>query len=103
MKCALMDAQARLSPVLLDESTLKEYIGEYGERRIEIETDSLVYQKEGNPVYELSPMAKDTFSFVDTSMFYVRVKFERDKSGAVTKIILLYDTGQKDEFKKTGE
>jgi hypothetical protein len=48
-------------------------------------------------------MTKDLFSFVDKSMFYVRVKFERDESGAVNKIVLLYDTGQKEEFQKTGE
>ncbi len=78
-------------------------IGEYGERRIKVEKDSLVYHKKGNPAYELAPMAKDTFSFVDESMFYVRVRFERDKSGAVNKIFLLYDAGQKDEFQKTGE
>lgn len=103
MEWALMDAQARLNPVALDESALKEYVGEYGERRIKVEKGSLVYHKKGNPAYELAPMAKDTFSFVDESMFYVRVRFERDKSGAVTKIFLLYDTGQKDEFQKTGE
>jgi hypothetical protein len=103
MEWALMDVQARLNLVALDESALKEYVGEYGERRIKVEKDCLVYRKEGNPAYELSPMAKDTFSFVDKSMFYVRVRFERDESGAVNKIILMYDTGQNDEFQKTGE
>jgi hypothetical protein len=43
------------------------------------------------------------FSFIDKSMFYVRVKFVRDASGAVNKIILIYDTGQIDEIEKTGE
>jgi hypothetical protein len=58
-----------------------------------------------NPVYtyELSPMAKDTFSFLDKSIFNARAMFERDESSAVNKIILLYDTEQKAEFQKTGE
>jgi hypothetical protein len=102
MEWALMDAQARLNPVTLDESALEDYVGEYGERKITSEKDSLLYQKEGNPIYELVPMAKDTFSFADDSMFYVRVRFDRDESGDVNKIVLLYDTGQKSEFQKTG-
>jgi C-terminal processing protease CtpA/Prc len=103
MEWALMEAQARLNPISLDESALKEFVGKFGIRRITIEKDTLIYQKEGNPAYELSPMTKDLFSFTDKSMFYVRVKFERDESGAVNKIVLLYDTGQKDESQKTGE
>jgi hypothetical protein len=103
MEWALMEAKARLNPVSLDEASLNEYGGIFGERRIKIENSSLVYQKEGNPSYILSPMTKDVFSFVDKGMFYVRLKFIRDESGAINKIILLFDTGQKDEFQKTGD
>ena len=103
MEWALMDVQAKLNPVDLDESAIKEYVGEYGERKIIVENESLIYQREGNPQYELLPMAKDTFSFEDKSMFYVRVKFERNESGTVNKMILLYDTGQKREYQKTEE
>lgn len=103
MEWTLMEVQARLNPISLDESALREYVGEFGERRITIEKNTLVYQKEKNPSYELYPMAKDVFSFIDKSMFYVRVKFAKDASGAVSKIILIYDTGQKDEIEKTGE
>jgi hypothetical protein len=103
MEWALMEAQARLTPVSLDVSALKEYVGTYGIRRITIENDSLIYQKEESSAYVLSPMMKDTFSFADKGMFYVRVKFERDESGAVNKIILMYDTGQNSEYEKTGE
>lgn len=103
MEWALMEAQARLNPVSLEESALKEFTGKYGIRKIMFQNGTLFYQKEGNPMFELTPMTKDLFSFVDKSMFYVRVKFERDESGAVNKLILLYDTGQKDDFQKTGE
>jgi len=60
----------------------------------------LSYQREGNAEYELVPMAQDLFSFRDPGMFYVRIKFERDKGGIVDKLIMLYDTGQKQVSKK---
>lgn len=102
MEWALMEAKARLNPVTLDAASLQEYVGVYGKRKITSKNGSLVYQREGKPAYKLEPMSKNLFSFVDKSMFYVRISFGRDKSGAVDKIILLYDTGQRDESKKTG-
>jgi hypothetical protein len=100
MEWALMEAEARLNPVKLDESSLQEFAGVFGERKIFVENGILHYQKEDNTPYELVPMAADVFTFVDKGMFYVRVKFHRDESGRITKMILLYDTGQKDEFPK---
>ena len=97
---ALMEADARLNPVTLDEASLQEFVGVYGERKILLEGGVLKYQREGQPVYELEPMTKDLFSFVDKAMFYVRIKFGRSQSGSVDKMILLYDTGQKDELLK---
>jgi hypothetical protein len=97
---ALMEADARLDPVTLDEASLQEFIGVFGERKIFLEDGVLKYQREGQPVYELEPMTKDLFSFVDKAMFYVRIKFGRSQSGNVDKMILLYDTGQKSEVPK---
>ncbi len=34
-------------------------------------------------------------------MFYVRLKFLRDASGRVTAMVLLYDTGQRQECPRT--
>jgi hypothetical protein len=97
---ALMEADARLNPVMLDEASLKQFTGVFDERKIFLEGGVLKYQREGQPVYELEPMTGDLFSFVDNSMFYVRIKFGRSPSGDVDKMILLYDTGQKDEVPK---
>ncbi|UCE42419.1 MAG: S41 family peptidase [Candidatus Aminicenantes bacterium] len=97
---ALMEADARLNPVSLDEASLQEFVGAFGPRKIFLENGVLMYHREGQPVYELEPMKKDLFSFVDNSMFYVRIKFGRNQSGAVDKMILVYDTGQKNEVPK---
>jgi hypothetical protein len=103
MEWALMEVEARLNPSTLDEALLQEYVGVYGERKIKLEKGVLFYQREGQSVYELEPMAKDLFSFVDKSMFYARIKFGRHKSGTLDKMIIVYDTGQKDEFRKTNK
>jgi len=101
MEWALMEVEANLNPVILDESSLQEYVGVYGERNIFFENGALFYHREDQPDYELEPMSKDLFSFVDKGMFYVRIRFGRDESGAIDKMIMLYDTGQKSEYSKT--
>ena len=100
MEWALMEAEARLNPVKLEESSLQEYVGGFGDRKIFVENGMLHYQREEKNAYELEPMTADLFSFVDNGMFYVRIKFHRDESGKIAKMILVYDTGQKDEFQK---
>lgn len=98
MEWALMEAEANVNPLILDGSFLQEYAGVYGERKIILGERGLLYQAENKPVYELAPMSKDLFSFVDKGMFYVRIRFGRDESGAINKMIMLYDTGQKREY-----
>jgi len=100
MEWALMEVDARLNPVSLDESSLREFVGIFGERVISLKNGVINYQRKGQPAYELEPMTKDLFLFVDKSMFYARIKFGRDQSGAIDKLIMVYDTGQKDEFPK---
>jgi hypothetical protein len=97
---ALMEVDARLNPVSLDESALREFVGDFGSRKIFIKDGVLHYQREERPAYELESMTKDLFSFVDKSMFYVRIRFGRNQSGEVDTMILVYDTGQKDEIPK---
>ena len=103
MEWALMEADARLNPVTLDEAALQQYLGVFGQRQITMKNGLLIYSREGRPAYELEPMTKDLFAFVDKSMFYVRIKFDRDQSGTVNKMIMVYDTGQKAESLKKGK
>jgi hypothetical protein len=45
-------------------------------------------------------MGGDMFMLSDLD--YVRLRFERDGSGAIKEMIGLYDTGQRDSNKRTG-
>lgn len=98
MEWALMETEANVNPLILDKSVLQEYTGVFGERKVFLGERGLLYQAEYQPVYELAPMSKDLFSFVDKGMFYVRIRFVRDESGSINKMIMLYDTGQKREY-----
>jgi len=97
---ALMDVEARLHPVSVDQSSLIEYTSEYQDRRITLEEGHLTYQRKDQPGQRLTAMARDLFSFSDPGMFYVRIRFERDETGAVIALVLLYDTGQKERLEK---
>ncbi|MBA7521366.1 hypothetical protein ES705_13473 [subsurface metagenome] len=99
----LMEVEANVNPIILDESSLQEYVGVFGERKSTLEKGALIYQREGQTVYELAPMSKDIFSFVDKGMFYVRIRFGRNELETIDKMILIYDTGQKREYSKTND
>lgn len=101
MEWALMEAEANLNPITLDAAALEEYVGAFETRTITIVDGFLVYQREGSPAYKLEPMSKDLFAFVDEAMFYVRIRFGRDESGVINKIILLYDVSPPREYPKT--
>jgi hypothetical protein len=98
---AVLDAEARLNPVVLKPADMVQYTGLFGERRITAVEGSLIYQREGAEAYKLQPMSQDLFRFQDPAMFYVRLKFLRDASGRVTTMVLLYDTGQRQECPRT--
>lgn len=100
---AIQDVEARLHPVSLMPEDLEGYTGYYGERRITMDEGSIVYQREEGPAYRLKPMSKDLFSFEDPGMFYIRLEFLRDDSGRVNTLVLLYDTGQRQECPRTHE
>ncbi len=98
---AVLDAEARLNPFVLKPEDTVHYTGLFGERRISVEEESLTYQREGAGAFVLQPMSRDLFRFQDPAMFYVRLKFLRDASGRVTTMVLLYDTGQRQECPRT--
>jgi C-terminal processing protease CtpA/Prc len=103
MEWALMEVEANLNPVTPDASALGEYVGIFGKRKIAVAESSLTYQREGGTIYKLKPMSKDLFTFENEAMFYVRIRFGRDDSGNIDKIILLYDVSPSQEFAKTGK
>lgn len=98
---ALMEVDANIYPILLDEPTIREYIGVFEDRKFFVSNGVLSYQKMDQPVFELAPMSKDLFSFVDLGMFYVRIKFGRDRFGEIDKMFMIYDNGKEMKYLKT--
>lgn len=91
----LTDLESRLNPIKLSEKQMKQYVGDYGPRRIFMDGGVLYYQREDRPRYAMVPLGGDLFRFGDLE--YFRVFFERDKSGKVVKLIGRYDNGRADE------
>jgi len=91
----MQDMECQLNPLLLSREQLAEYTGVYGPRSITLEGDGLYYQREDRPMMLLVPMAEDLFRV--TGLDYFRVRFERDGSGKVTRIVGVYNDGREDE------
>jgi C-terminal processing protease CtpA/Prc len=86
--------EAELEPVSLSAEDLAQYTGSYGPRRIWHEGDVLWYQREDRPKFKLIPMGVDMFML--EGLAYFRIRFEKDSSGKVARIVGLYDSGHQD-------
>jgi len=97
---ALADVDSRRHPLALSAPQMKEYVGDYGPRRIVLENGALHYQREGRPRSRMEPMAKDLFRVVDLDFF--RLGFERDARGKIVKVCGNYADGRTDEDARSG-
>jgi hypothetical protein len=95
------ELDARLNPVKLKTRVLKQYAGQYGTRRIFLKGGELYYHREDRPVYRLIPLGGDLFRL--DGLDYFRIAFTRDESGAVTELVGLYDSGERDVSARTGK
>jgi hypothetical protein len=100
LEWALADVDGRRHPIALSAQQMKEYVGDYGPRRIFGESGALHYQREGRASHRLEPLAKDLFRVVDLD--YFRLGFERDEKGRIVKIRGLYADGNSDEDARGG-
>jgi hypothetical protein len=91
----LTDLQSRLKPVTLSSKQMRHYVGRYGPRRISLEGGALYYQREDQPRYKMEPMGEDLFRVSGLDFF--RLRFERDASGKIVKLVGMYDDGKTDE------
>ena len=57
--------ETALDPVILDQETLRSYVGTYGPRTITLENGSLFYQREERPKMKMVPIAENDFMFED--------------------------------------
>lgn len=90
--------KAQLEPVILDESSMNSYTGKFGERTVKLENGELYYQRADKPKMKMIPMMNDLFRFEEVE--YARLRYDRDSSGNVLSVTMLYDNGQSDTSQK---
>ena len=90
---------ATLNDIEIDNTLLKNYSGNYGDRKVYYESGKLLYQRNGRQKFELTPMSEDTFMIKDLG--YFRIKFVKDSSGKITELVGMYDDGKTDRSERT--
>lgn len=93
--------EASLKPTMLDAQAMANLAGTYGERRVWVENEQLLYQRNGMPPRKLVPLGNGLFTLEGTTFF--RVKFEADANGKVTRLIGMYDDGRVEPMDRSGE
>ncbi len=96
---AWIELRTAAAPPDIATTDLEGLAGEYGPRRVTMEDGRLIYQRDGNPKYELIPMSDTMFRLDGLETF--RIRFEIDESGTASKIIGLYMDGSSDETPRT--
>jgi retinol-binding protein 3 len=85
--------KARNSPITIDPSMLKSYVGRFGPRNITYEGRGLYYQRDGGVKYPLIPMAGDRFMLDGLNSFRIEFLKEGNK---VVALKGLYENGMTD-------
>ena len=92
---ALQAVEASKNPAHFTPSELEAFAGNYGPRKVWIEKGKLVQQRQGRPRVVLLPFAGTTFAAEGNDQ--VRFTFVLDGRGKVSKLILEYANGMRDE------
>ncbi|MEM7755880.1 MAG: serine hydrolase domain-containing protein [Planctomycetota bacterium] len=90
----MIDPSRRPSPV-----AARALAGQFGERRISVESGVLWYQRADRPRYKLAWMHGTTYRFEGDDSFRIRFEVER---GRASKVVGLYADGRTDESLRTG-
>jgi len=98
---AIQGLEAAKSPFRPEPAALAACAGLYGMRTITLEGSDLFYQREGRPRFRLVPAAPDLFFVAGLDGF--RLRFERDASGTIDRLIGLYEDGRQDESRRSGD
>ncbi|MFC1853338.1 S41 family peptidase [candidate division CSSED10-310 bacterium] len=94
---AMDGLQAKLDPLKLSLKVLQKFVGDYGERKVWLEKNHLMYQRTG-PQFKMIPLKENLFALEDLD--YFRIKFSLDEQGRITELIGLYDNGMSDVSKR---
>jgi hypothetical protein len=91
----------RRKPATLSAAELQAYAGTYGPRTVKVEDGVLWYQRGKRPRLRLQPVGHDRFLIGDLEDF--RIRFERDASGKVIRLVALSDDGTEEPSVRSGE
>ncbi len=94
----LTTLKSRLYPIVLENSTIKRYVGSYNKRQITTEKNKLFYQNGTGKKYELIPLDKQAFALKGWSAF--RVRFILRKEG-ILELEIYSNTGYSNIIGKT--
>jgi hypothetical protein len=99
---SIQKVEALARPVALSSEVLKSFAGSYGRRALSYENGSLWYvlQERGLKIRTI-PMTADTL-MLDDGMDILRLRIEKDASGKVTGLTVVYDDGRTDKSPRTG-
>ena len=84
----------RRKPATLSAAELQAFAGAYGPRSITVEDGALWYQRGKGRKMRLQPVGQDRFLVGDLDDF--RIRFERDASGKVVRLVGLYPDGNEE-------
>ena len=87
------------SSIALTNAEKQAMVGQYGPRIILLEGDTLFYQRQGNRMHALKPLAPNLFAVGD--IFDFRLEVSKDDNGSPVKLIGHYINGGKDESPRT--
>ncbi|HEY4562003.1 MAG TPA: S41 family peptidase [Thermoanaerobaculia bacterium] len=88
-------------PASLSSAELQAFAGAYGPRTVSVENGALWYQRGKGRKLQLVPVGQDRFLVGDRDDF--RLRFERDASGAVVRLVGLYFDGTEEPSARGGE
>jgi hypothetical protein len=91
----------RRKPVTLSAAELQAFAGTYGPRTISLEDGALWYQRGKGRKQRLQPVGQDRFLVGDLDDF--RLRFERDASGNVIRLVGMYNDGNEEPNARGGE
>jgi len=98
LKWAIEGKEALLNPTRVELGELQAYVGQYGPRKVWVESGKLYYQRENRPKYKLFPMGNHRFML--DGLDYFRIQFVVDEEGKATELIGQYDDGHTDNHKR---
>jgi C-terminal processing protease CtpA/Prc len=97
---AIAGLEAKAKPVKLSTNDLKQYAGDYTNRRVIFKAGALYYQRPSvsQKMRKLTPMTNSLFAV--EGIGYFRIAFKKDAQGKVVAVEGLYERGNRDLSKK---